>query len=410
MHIVGSEHMEGSSAARDDMSAVDGPKVISAQRAGRYVVQPQGYRAFMPVSLPPEPPVRLKGELQALLSQADQALGRLDGSIQTLPDPHLFASMYVRKEAVLSSQIEGTQSSLQDVLAAEARLRTPNRPRDTDEVINYVTAMNYGLERLETLPISSRLIREIHERLLRGVRGHKMRPGEFRTSQNWIGPAGCTLHEATFVPPPHREVPNALGNLETFLHGRSELPDLVQIGLVHAQFETIHPFPDGNGRVGRLLITFLLSERAILSAPVLYLSHFFLQYRPEYYERLQAVHDTGDWECWLAFFLRGVAEVSAEATETVRRILTLREEHRSRVTEHLGRAAANGHRVLEQLYRRPFVSVSDVQAMSGTAYRAANRLVARLVEIGILEEITGDRRNRVYRYTPYLQILESDTA
>ena len=391
------------------MSAVDGPQAIAAHRAGRYVVQPQGYRAFMPEPLPPEPPVRLEGELQVLLSQADQSLGRLDGSIQTLPDPHLFASMYARKEAVLSSRIEGTQSSLQDVLAAEADLRTPRRARDTDEVINYVTAMNYGLERLQTLPISSRLIREIHERLLRGVRGYNLHPGEFRTTQNWIGPAGCTLHEATFVPPPHREVPNALGDLENFIHGPRDLPDLVQIGLVHAQFETIHPFPDGNGRVGRLLITFLLCERGILSAPLLYLSHFFLQYRPEYYERLQAVHDTGDWEGWLAFFLRGVAQVSVEAVTTVRRVLTLREQHRALVTDRLGRAVANGLRVLEHFYRQPFVSVSGIQTITGTYFPAANRLVARLVDLGILEEITGDRRNRVYRYTPYLQILEPNT-
>lgn len=400
--------MEGSSAP-GDLSAPERIQADNAQRAGQYVVQPQGYRAFLPAPLPPVPPIRLDNELLALLSQADQALGRLDGSIQTLPDPDLFVFMYVRKEAVLSSEIEGTQSSLQDVLAAEARIRTPGRAPDTGEVINYVTAMNYGLERLETLPISSRLIREIHERLLRGVRGYQMHPGEFRTSQNWIGPAGCTLHEATFVPPPHREVPNALGDLESFIHGPSDLPDLVQIGLVHAQFETIHPFPDGNGRVGRLLITFLLCERGILSAPVLYLSHFFLRYRPEYYERLQAVHDTGDWEGWLAFFLRGVAQVSAEASTTARRVLTLREQHRVLVIERLGRAVANGLRVLEHLYRQPFMSVSGIQSITGTNFPAANRLVARLVDLDILEEITGDRRNRVYRYTPYLQILEPNT-
>ena len=400
--------MEGSSAP-GDVSASERIQADDAQRAGQYVLQPQGYRAFVPAPLPPEPPVRLEGELQALLSQADQALGRLDGSIQTLPDPDLFVFMYVRKEAVLSSEIEGTQSSLQDVLAAEDRIRTPGQARDTGEVINYVTAMNYGLERLETLPISNRLIREIHERLLHGVRGSQMRPGELRTSQNWIGPAGCKLHEATFVPPPHREVPNALGDLETFIHSPSDLPDLVQIGLVHAQFETIHPFLDGNGRVGRLLITFLLCERGILSAPVLYLSQFFMRYRPEYYERLQAVHDGGDWEGWLAFFLRGVADVSAEATTTVRRILSLRERHRTLVTERLGRVAGDGLRLLERLYRQPFVTVTGVQDITGTRYPPANRLVAHLVQADILEEITGDRRNRVYRYTPYLQILEPNT-
>ncbi len=348
----------------------------------------------------------MEGELQALLSQADQALGRLDGSIQTLPDSDLFVFMYVRKEAVLSSQIEGTQSSLQDVLAAEARIRSPDRPRDVDEVINYVTAMNHGLDRLRTLPISVRLVREIHARLLEGVRGSQLQPGELRRGQNWIGPAGCTLNEAMFIPPPHREVPNALGALEAFVHSPGELPVLIQIGLIHAQFETIHPFLDGNGRVGRLLITFLLCQRGILKQPVLYLSHFFRQHRSEYYDRLQSVRDGGDWEGWLAFFLRGVAAVSSEAAETVRRILTLREEHRALVTDRLGRAAGDGHRVLNHLYRRPFLTVADVPAITGTNYPAANRLIARLVRIGVLEEITDSRRNRVFRYGPYLHALE----
>ena len=388
------------------MSAVEATNAATGQRAGRYVTQPQGYRAFMPFPLPPEPPVRLEAELQTLLSKADQALGRLDGSIQTLPDPDLFVFMYVRKEAVLSSQIEGTQSSLQDVLAAEARIRSPDRPRDVDEVINYVTAMSHGLDRLQTLPLSIRLIREIHARLLHGVRGSRMQPGELRTSQNWIGPAGSTLNDAMFIPPPPREVPHALGALEGFVHSPSELPVLVQIGLIHAQFETIHPFLDGNGRVGRLLITFLLCQRGILGQPVLYLSHFFRQYRSEYYDRLQAVRDSGDWEGWLAFFLRGAAAVSAEAAQTVRRILTLREEHRTLVTERLGRAAADGHRVLGHLYRRPFLTVAHVPAITGTNYPAANRLVARLVRIGVLEEITSSRRNRVFRYGPYLRVLE----
>ena len=392
-------------AARVDVAAA--AEAAASQRAGRYVAQPQGYRAFVPAPLPPRPPVQLDGELQALLSQADQALGRLDGSIQTLPDPDLFVFMYVRKEAVLSSQIEGTQSSLQDVLAAEARIRSPDRPRDVDEVINYVKAMNHGLDRLQTLPMSVRLIREIHSRLLHGVRGSKMQPGELRTSQNWIGPAGCTLREATFVPPPHREVPSVLGALESFIHSPSELPVLIQIGLIHAQFETIHPFLDGNGRVGRLLITFLLCQRGILKQPVLYLSHFFRQHRSEYYDRLQSVRDGGDWEGWLTFFLRGAAAVSGEAAATVRRILTLREEHRALVTERLGRAAADGHRVLGHLYRRPFLTVADVPPITGTNYPAANRLVARLVRIGVLEEITESRRNRVFRYGPYLEALEA---
>jgi Fic family protein len=313
--------------------------------------------------------------------------------------------MYVRKEAVLSSQIEGTQSSLQDLLAAEARILSSERPRDVDEVINYVYAMNHGLARLDALPISARLFREIHAKLMQSVRGSRLTPGEFRTSQNWIGPAGCTLAEAAFVPPPPAEVPQALGHLEQFLHRDSGLPLLVKVGLAHAQFETIHPFLDGNGRVGRLLITFLLTERGVLHKPVLYLSHYFKQHRAEYYERLQAVRDGGDWEGWLGFFLRGVASVSREATETARRILALREDHRAKVTTGLGRAAGNGHKVLEHLYQRPILSVADVQALTTTTYTAANNLVSRLVELGVLVEATGYRRNRLFRYQAYIALF-----
>ena len=265
----------------------------TSTRAGQYARQIGGYRAFIPAPLPPQPPVRIGGELQSLLSEADRALGRLDGSILTLPNPDLFVLMYVRKEAVLSSQIEGTQSSLQDVLSAEAKVFASNRPKDAIEVINYISAMNYGLDRLDEIPVSVRLIREIHARLLRGVRGSHLTPGELRISQNWIGAPGCTLAEADFVPPPPHEVPDALGKLEAFLHDPGDMPTLIWIGLAHAQFETIHPFLDGNGRVGRLLITFLLCERQILIKPVLYLSYFFRQYRQEYYETLQSVRDKG---------------------------------------------------------------------------------------------------------------------
>ena len=383
----------------------------TSSRAGRYVSQPSGYRAFLPAALPPTPPVQLSGELQNLLSQADRALGRLDGSIQTLPNPELFVFMYVRKEAVLSSQIEGTQSSLQDLLAAEAQVFSPDMPRDVDEVVNYVHAMNHGLERLATLPMSVRLIREIHEQLMQGVRGAHLTPGELRRTQNWIGPAGCTLKDARFVPPPPHEVPTALGELEDFLHADSDLPQLIQIGLAHAQFETIHPFLDGNGRVGRLLITFLLCQREILLKPVLYLSHFFKRHRQDYYAHLQRIRDDGDWEGWLGFFLRGVISVSKEATETARHILTLREDHRARVTTQLTRAAANGHRVLEHLYRRPIVSVADVQELIDTrSYTSANNLVSSLVELGILVETTGNRRNRLFRYQPYIDLFGDEPA
>lgn len=378
------------------------------ERAGRYVRQPTGYRAFLPAPLPPDPPIRLEGRLQTLLSQADLALGRLDGSITTLPSPDLFVAMYVRKEAVLSSQIEGTQSSLQDLLAAEAQLFADTTPKDVNEVINYVRAMNRGLERLRELPVSVRLICEIHAELLRNVRGQHATPGELRRSQNWIGPAGCTLAEATFVPPPADAVPEALSQWEKFLHTADEIPLLIKIGLTHAQFETIHPFLDGNGRLGRLLITFLLTERGVLHKPVLYLSHYFKRHRQAYYDHLQNIRDTGDWESWLEFFLQGIAEVSIEAAKTARQILQLREQHRLAITKSLGRAAGNGHRVLDRLYERPVVSVNEVQEIIGTTYAAANQLVQRLTELGILTEITGYRRHRRFAYEPYIQLFGDD--
>ncbi|MCG8527165.1 MAG: Fic family protein [Opitutales bacterium] len=380
------------------------------QRAGIYRRQSTGYSAFHPASLPPKPPIKIEGEFQRLLSKADRALGRLDGSIQTLPNPDLFVFMYVRKEAVLSSQIEGTQSSLQDLLAAEARLFSANLPKDVDEVINYVQAMNHGLSRLEQLPLSIRLIKEIHEQLLKGVRGGRLKPGELRQSQNWIGPGGCTLNEATFVPPPPEEVPNSLGALEKFLHDPGNLPALVQIGLAHAQFETIHPFLDGNGRIGRLLITLFLCEQEILQKPVLYLSHYFKQHRSEYYERLQAVRDQGAWEEWLDFFIQGILLVSKEATETARRILELRENHRNQITDHLGRAAGNGHRILEQLYQSPILKVTDVEQLLNVTFAAANSLISRLTRLGILQEITGQKRHRVFRYAPYLDLFSDQPS
>lgn len=360
----------------------------------------------MPELLPHDPPMSLTPNLQVLLSQADRALGRLDGSIETLPHPDLFVYMYVRKEAVLSSQIEGTQSSLHDVLAAEAQILAPDRPHDVAEVVNYVRAMNHGLSRLSDLPVSVRLIREIHAELLTNVRGSHLTPGDIRTSQNWIGPGGCTLGDATFVPPPPHEVSALLSNLEKFLHTDTQLPLLIKVGLAHAQFETIHPFLDGNGRVGRLLITFLLCEQRVLTKPVLYLSHYFKRHRQQYYDCLQAVRDAGAWEQWFTFFLNGIVEVSRQATDTARRILTLREEHRRAITDELGRAAGNGNRVLEHLYEHPIVSIGEVEQLIGATYPSANELVSRMVAIGILKEITGRIRNRRFRYEAYIQLFE----
>ncbi len=380
-------------------------------RAGQYVHQPNGYKAFTPAPLPPNPPVQLEKEnLQALLSDADRALGRLDGAIQMLPDSDLFVFMYIRKEAVLSSQIEGTQSSLQDVLAAEAEIFAPDRPKDVGEVINHVRAMNHGLRRLDELSVSVRLIQEIHAELLQGVRGSDRTPGKLRTNQNWIGPNGCTLGEAIFVPPPYQEVPRQLAALEQFLRTDTELPLLIKIGLAHAQFETIHPFSDGNGRVGRLLITLLLCEQKVLHKPVLYLSHFFTQNQQQYYKELQSVRDASTWEQWLAFFLCGVRAVSDEAAMTVRKILLLREVHRALITYHLGRAAGNGYRVLEYLYTHPIISIKEVQRLIGTTNASANTLITRMVKIGLLREITGQARNRKFAYEDYIKLFHDSKS
>jgi Fic family protein len=377
-----------------------------SSRAGRYVLQSKGFRAFLPAPLPPQPPIRIDSGFQKLLSDADRKLGRLDGSIRTLPNPDLFVMMYVRKEAVLSSQIEGTQSSLQDLLAAEAKVLAPDLPRDVAEVVNYVNAMNHGLRRLSELPVSVRLMREIHAKLIANVRGSSLDPGELRKSQNWIGPGGSSIEEAVYVPPPPDQVPEALASLERFLHQDDDIPLLIKVGLAHAQFETIHPFLDGNGRVGRLLITFLLCERGVLSKPVLYLSRYFKSKRQAYYDILQSVRDTGDWEAWLGFFLQGIAEVSAEASDTARRILEMREAHRSEITEHLGRAAGNGLRILEYLFKHPIISVKQVRTIIKTSNPAANTLVRKLVDRGILKEITGQKRHRRFRYDDYVRIFE----
>lgn len=377
-------------------------------RAGTYVKQATGYRAFIPNSLNPPPPIELCRDSIVLLSRADRALGRLDGSIRTLPNPDLFIYMYVRKEAVLSSQIEGTQSSLQDVMAAEAQILAADAPADVDEVVNYVRAMNYGLARLQELPISVRLIREIHRELLSGVRGSALAPGEIRRSQNWIGSPGCTLMNAAFVPPPPEVAKESLSDLERFLHTDSHLPLLVKIGIAHAQFETIHPFLDGNGRVGRLLITFLLCQQGVLFKPVLYLSYYFKQRRSEYYERLQAVRDRDAWEEWIAFFLKGIAEVSDQASDTARRVLTLRESVRTTMTEKLDRSVGNGHRTLEYLFEHPVVSVKDVQSLLSITYQGANDFVAKLVKLGVVKEFTGQTRNRKFIFAEYVNLFRDE--
>ena len=381
-----------------------------AGRSGRYIRQPSGYRAFIPTPLPPVPEIAFDSELRDALSQADRALGRLDGAITTLPDPDLFIAMYVRREAVLSSQIEGTQSSLQDVLSAEARLEDANRPADVAEVFNYIAAMNHGLARLPDLPVSSRLLREIHGELLAGARGAHLTPGEFRRSQNWIGPAGCGLNDAAFVPPPPDQVQGHMADLERFLHSTSELPLLIKIGLAHAQLETIHPFLDGNGRLGRLLITFLLKERNVLMHPILYLSVWFKQHRARYYTLLQATRDEGAWEPWLLFFLRGVREVSEAATTTTRDILRLRSRDQERIASEVGAAAGAAFRLHAALFRRPNTSIREAEAVTGLSYASARGLVHRLADLGLLDPATSQKRNQRWNYTRYIALFTPDTA
>lgn len=376
-----------------------------SDRAGRYIRQPAGYDAFVPAPFPPAD-IAMEPPLLRLNSRADLELGKLVGATSILPNPDLFVFMYVRREAVLSSQIEGTQASLMDILEYEASLRDTAKRTDITEVSNYIAALRFGLERVKELPPSLRLIREIHGRLMTGVRGGEpaKTPGEFRRSQNWVG--GPSPESARYVPPPVAVMDEALDQFEMAIHAQSDYPLLVKIGLAHAQFETIHPFLDGNGRMGRLLITFLLCHHRVLDEPLLYLSIFFKQNRQEYYERLQAIRDKGDWEGWLAFFLEGVATVATEATSTARKIVELREEVREQIAQHMGRRASRAHQLLDGLFQNPVVNVKDVERMTDLSQPAANALTTALAEVGILKELTGQRRNRVFMFETYLSLFE----
>jgi Fic family protein len=374
-------------------------------RAGRLVQQATGYKAFIPAPLPPDPPLVYSGELQSQLSDADRNIGRLDALASMLPNPDLFVAMYVRHEAVLSSQIEGTQSTLEDVLAFEADALRDDTPKDVEEVVNYVRAMNHGLARLPELPLSLRLLREIHAELMKGVRGGEKSPGEFRTSQNWIGGRGSSLRNAAFIPPPPHEVMNVLGQLETFLHDqRTRVPLLIRCGLAHAQFETIHPFLNGNGRVGRLLITLMLCEEKALSRPLLYLSLFLKAHRAEYYDRLTAIRTQGHWEQWLMFFLRGVSATALAATQTAKDIVTLRDTHRNEVAKN-----AKALTLLDHLFRYPTVSVNHVRKLMDCTFPTASKLIADFESRGWLQEVTGHERNRLWRYRPYLELFHRET-
>jgi Fic family protein len=384
--------MERGRTGHDDVTRVGGEEV----------------RAFVPAPLPPEPPLDLTGARLRLLESSTLAVGRLDSITTLLPDPQLFLYAYVRREAVLSSQIEGTQSSLSDLLLFELD-EAPGVPfDDAVEVSNYVAALEHGMARLRGgFPLSNRLIREMHEKLLARGRGSEKQPGEFRRSQNWIG--GTRPGKAYFVPPPPALVEESMSALERMFHASdSSYPVLVTAALTHVQFETIHPFLDGNGRIGRLLIPLLLHDAGVLQQPLLYLSLYFKQHRDEYYRLLDRVRRVGDWEAWLDFFLEGVASTATSAVETAQRLVRLFKEDADRVGSS-GRGAATTLRVLQALRERPLVTLNDLSRRANISFPTAAKVMAGLVEIGLAREITGNRRNRVFAYDRYVAILAEGT-
>ena len=368
---------------------------------GRTVRCAGGYRAFLPAPLPP--PIGWNDTLAVALSRADFAVGRLTGEGRRFPNPHLFIRSFVRREAVLSSRIEGTRTTLAELLAAEAGAKDAADSDDLREVANYVAALEYGLERLDTLPLSLRLIRRIHERLMRGVRGDSATPGEFRRTQNWIGPPGGTLNDASYIPPRPDELMDCLDALERFLHDDS-LPVLVHAALAHAQFEAIHPFLDGNGRVGRLLITLLLAERGILPVPLLYLSAYFEETRDDYYAHLLAVTEAGAWEDWLVYFLRGVRLQADDALARIESLDILFDSWRGDLGDAL---SPRLNEVLSLFAESPFWTVGEIGKTLGIAYTTARRAVDRLEEAGIVSPSRPSRRNRVYCARAVLAALDA---
>lgn len=386
------------------------PKHSNSSRLGRKVtISTAGEKttAFVPPPLPPTPSLELP-RLYRKLESANRALGRLDGITSILPDTPLFLYMYVRKEALLSSQIEGTQSSLSDLLLFESE-EAPGVPLDdVQEVSSYVAAMDHGLARIRAgFPISLRLIRELHDILLSKGRGSSKQPGEFRRTQNWIG--GTRPGNALFVPPPPERVMELMSDLESFIHDEEiEIPSLIKAGLVHVQFETIHPFLDGNGRLGRLLITFILCAQGILKEPILYLSLYFKSHRSQYYELLQGVRERGDWEAWLDFFLDGITETSLQAADAAREILNLFEADRMRI-ERLGRPAASALRVHQLLQQKPIIGIPDAAKKLGISVPTTTKSVQHLEELEIVREITGKQRGRAFAYSGYLEILSRGT-
>jgi len=363
------------------------------------------YWAYYPAPLPPR--LEWDSHLAEALSRAAGSLGELKGISRGLANPDLLIAPFIRREAVLSSRIEGTQASLSDLFTYEAvQLSMFERQTDVKEVHNYVRALEHGLERMKTLPISLRLIRELHERLMAGVRGEKRDPGDFRRTQNWIGPAGCSLDEAAFVPPPPEDMHQALQELEEYLHTPSSLPPLVRIALIHYQFEAIHPFLDGNGRLGRLLIVLLLCAWELLPQPLLYLSAYFQRRRQSYYDHLLAVSQRGAWQEWLAFFLEGIYEGSRDAITRSRRLLDLREGFREKFQDR--RTSARLLQVIDLIFSRPILTINGLAtALEGMDYQSAYRYINTLEEEEVLREITGQARNRVYQADAILKAISA---
>ncbi len=376
---------------------------------GKYLERAVGgesYKIYLPEKLPPIPEINVQS-LYSLLDKANAALGRLDGVRWVLPDPSLFVYMYVRKEAILSSQIEGTQSSLSDLFLFEVEEPPSVTLDDVTEVSQYVAAMNYGLERLQNFPLSLRLICEIHEKLMYQSRGWNKAPGEFRTSQNWIG--GSRPGNAAFVPPPPEYIMELLGDLERFIHDQTvELPILIKIALVHVQFETIHPFLDGNGRLGRLLITFILCAEGILKEPLLYLSLYLKSNRQAYYQHLQSVRETGDWESWIAFFLEGIIQTSEQATQTAQQILTLFNNDQAKIADS-GSSTVSVLTIYTHLKRFPVVTTAHIRKVLQINLPTVLRSLATLERLGIIKEVTGKLRHKQFVYSAYLDILIQGT-
>lgn len=384
------------------------PNQFSSKAPGRVLRTPKGYWSFIPNPLPPAG-IDWSSSLVSALAEAERNLGRLASLADRLPSPYIIVRPFIRREAVLSSRIEGTRASIADLYHFEsAQLSFLEDTADVREVHNYVRALDYGLERLKSLPVSLRLIREMHGILMEGVRGEHLTPGQFRRSQNWIGPPGSTIESASFVPPPVDEMHEGLGALEKYIHTPSDIPQLARLGLIHYQFEAIHPFLDGNGRMGRLLAVLLLIEWGLISQPLLYLSAFFEAHRQDYYARLLAVSQGGEWEYWLLLFLKGISSQSFDAMNRIERLGQLREAFQERLPSEW--AAGRLQQTLDVLFERPILNIRQLATMLVVPYRTAQRYMERLEEAGIVREATGQRRNRLYRADEILQALEGENG